>query len=154
MSDPSVERLWSEFRARNHDAPEHPSAVFHFCDNADDAATCLALVLEGKKRATAASLAELELFGHPIPQVGDYSVITDFDGTARAIVRTTGVEIKAFDEVDAGFAREEGEGDGSLEWWRKAHIAYYKRVLGSRGITVDGSLQIACEKFELAGTAH
>ena len=152
MTHPSVSTLWTAYRAENEGAPELPAAVFHFCDNAEDAAICLDLVLKGKKRATAASLAELELSGSPVPQVGDLSVVTDFDGVAHGIIRTTQVDIRAFDDVDGEFAAAEGEGDGSLEWWRNAHAAYYGRVLSGHGIAVDGNLQIACERFVLVAS--
>ena len=127
--------------------------AYHFCDNAEDAATCLQLVLDGQKRATACSLAELELSGDPIPQAGDLNVATDFAGDAHAIIRTKSVEFRKFSEVDAQFAREEGEGDLTLEWWRDAHQAYFERVLADTDVVVDGDLMIACERFELVFTA-
>jgi uncharacterized protein YhfF len=37
------------------------------------------------------------------------------------IVETTEVTLRMYNEVDAEFAREEGEGDLSLEYWREAH---------------------------------
>ncbi|MEP5939212.1 MAG: ASCH domain-containing protein [Erythrobacter sp.] len=144
--------LWALYRSENSDAPEAPIASYHFCDNAEDAATCLQLVLDGQKRATACSLKELELCGDPVPQAGDLNVVTDFAGDAHAIIRTTSVELKKFSEVDAEFARAEGEGDLSLEWWRDAHRAYFTRVLAGTDIAVDDDLMIACERFEVVFT--
>jgi uncharacterized protein YhfF len=103
----------------------------------------------GQKRATAASVAELDLTGVPIPQAGDYSIITDWVGNAVAVIRTASVEIRRFGEVDEDFARAEGEGDLTLDWWRAAHQAYYERVLAGSGYIVDPSLDIVCERFEL-----
>ncbi len=145
----SVTRLWSRYQAENVAAPSKPVAVFHFCDNREDAQVCLQLVLAGQKRATAASVAELELSGDPFPQPGDLNVVTDFDGVAGAIIRTTAIEVKPFCEVDAEFARAEGEGDLTLNWWRKAHRAYFERILAESGVAVDDSLLVACERFEL-----
>ena len=147
--DPSIVRLWDRYRASDPAAPATVPTSFHFCDNQRDADICALLVAIGKKRATATSLAELELDGEPVPHVGAYAIVTDWTGEAKAVIRTTSVEIRRFYEVDEDFAREEGEGDCTLEWWRTVHDAYYKRVLTDSGHVVDANLEIACERFEL-----
>lgn len=145
----SVIRLWDQYRAINRDAPADVPINFHFCDNQKDADLCAAYIVSGQKRATAPSVAELKLAGDPIPQVGDYAIVTDWAGHAVAVIRTTSADIRRFGEVDEDFARAEGEGDLTLEWWRTAHQAYYESVLaGSRHI-VNADLEIVCERFEL-----
>ncbi len=145
----SVEQLWQRYRAAHPDAPPACPPAFYFCDNPKDADICAALVVAGIKQATAASLAELELAGCAVPQVGDLAIVTDWAGGARALIRTRAVEIRRFGDVDAGFAADEGEGDRTLDWWRTAHRAYYRRVLAGRGIAVDDDLEIACEWFDV-----
>ena len=145
----SVEQLWQRYCAAHPDAPPAHPPAFYFCDNPKDADLCAALVAAAIKQATAASLAELELAGCAVPQVGDLAIVTDWAGEALALIRTSAVEIRRFGDVDAGFAYDEGEGDRTLEWWRAAHRAYYSRVLAGSGIAVDDDLQIACEWFEV-----
>lgn len=123
--------------------------MFHFCDNEVDADICADLVLSGQKRATAASLAELEAGGDTVPQCGDLSIVTRWSGEPVAIIRTIKVTVRKYCDIDAEFAALEGEGDGSLEWWRTAHEAYYRRVLAGTGTDFSGDLMIACEEFEL-----
>ncbi|MBR3158780.1 MAG: ASCH domain-containing protein [Atopobiaceae bacterium] len=53
--------------------------------------------------------------GEPIPQVGDYSVITDSTGNAVCVIRTTSVHLSPFAQVSADHAYKEAEGDRSLE---------------------------------------
>ena len=146
---PSVEALWTRYRALDPAAPAQTPIAYHFCDNEADARTCLALVLAGTKRATACSLAELEAAGAPIPAAGDFAIVTDWAGVAKAVLRTTAVEVRRFGDVDAAFAAAEGEGDGSLAWWREAHHGYFSRVLAGSGHAVDDDLLIACEHFEV-----
>jgi uncharacterized protein YhfF len=146
---PSVSALWQRYRLADPSAPAEPQAVYHFCDNEKDADGCADLVVAGRKRATATSLPELERDNVPVPRAGDHAVITGWNGEARAVIRTTSVDICKFSDVDADFARTEGEGDLTLEWWRAAHRAYYERVLAGSGYTVDDDLQIACERFEV-----
>jgi uncharacterized protein YhfF len=87
------------YRDANPSAPTDVPISFQFCDNREDADFCAALVLAGRKRATAASLAELELSRAPLPRPGDFAVVTDWAGEAQAIIRTTSVEIRRFKEV-------------------------------------------------------
>jgi uncharacterized protein YhfF len=145
---PSAQQLWHRYRTLHPDAPEQPYECFHFCDNAEDADICADLVVRDIKRATAASVAELERAGVRQPVVGDVSVVTRWDGEAVAVIKTTHVEIRRLDDVDEAFALREGEGDKTLSWWRSAHEDYYRRVLADSGIAVDGDLQIVCEHFE------
>ncbi len=146
--NPAAQAYWQAWSDLHPDAPEMPYECFHFCDNREEADICADLVVQDIKRATAASVAELELIGMRQPVVGDVSVVTRWDGTPVAIIRTTRIDIRRLDDVDEAFAQREGEGDKTLSWWRTAHEAYYRRVLAPAGITVDGDLLIVCEDFE------
>ncbi len=145
----SAEQLWSRYRTFDPSAPMALPLVYHFCDNQKDADICASLVVAGKKRATATSLAELALTGDPMPRTGDLAIITTFAGDAVAVIRTTFVEVRRFADVDAAFARLEGEGDLTLAWWRNAHRAYYERALADTDVVVDDNLEIICESFEV-----
>jgi uncharacterized protein YhfF len=60
--------------------------------------------------------------------------------------KTETVELtrRRFKEVDAAFAFDEGEGDRSLGWWRRAHTNYFTR----RGEFAPG-MEVYCERFRL-----
>lgn len=145
---PSLDGLWRKYRAANPAAPPEVPEHFYFADNEHDADLCARLVAEGRKRATAPSVAELELAGTPFPQPGDHAIVTDWSGAAKAVIRTISVEIRRLGDVDAQFARDEGEGDLTLTWWREAHDAYYRNVLAGSGMVVDDDLEIVLERFE------
>ena len=66
-----------------------------------------------------------------------------------AAFETSEVRLIAFGEVDAAFAADEGEGDGSLTWWRSAHRAYFGRVCGRLGGQLDDATLILCRRFRL-----
>ncbi|WP_036766533.1 ASCH domain-containing protein [Parvularcula oceani] len=151
------EALWRAYLASRpqHAAPRGPvPPAWHFCDNEADADACLDLVLAGKKRATAPSLAELRASGQPVPQVGDLHIVTDFAGRARCLLRTERVEILRFRDVTEAHAAAEGEGDGSLSSWRSVHGAYYRRVLANTADTFSQDLPVVFETFELLYAAE
>lgn len=126
--------------------------AWHFCDNERDADELADLVVAGRKRATAGSLWAYEAEGEPLPVAGDYSVITGWQGDARCIIRTTRVDVVPFAEVDEEFASTEGEGDGSLEYWRRGHTAYFRRELTALGMNFSEQMPVVCERFEVVFT--
>jgi len=100
-----------------------------------------ALVLAGRKRATCMALT------HHDPAVsspGVRSVIEDGAGRPVCVIETTSIEVRGFEDVDEAFAREEGEGDLTLGWWRAAHQAFFER----EGSYAPG-MQVVCERFSV-----
>ena len=81
----------------------------------------LGLVLDGTKTATASSHADYAKEGEELPTPGTLGIVLDGAGHPRALVVTTEARVVPFDEVDADHARDEGEGDRSLEHWRAVH---------------------------------
>ena len=60
-------------------------------------------------------------------EVGKRWVVEDGAGRPRAVLQTIELTQRRFDEVDAAFAHEEGEGDRTLASWRAAHTDYFTR---------------------------
>ena len=84
----------------------------------------------------------------PLPRLGDFTILTTWEGEAKCIVRTTAVRLKPFFSISASYAKLEGEGDGSLEYWKKAHWEYYTRELQPFGRVPRESMIVVCEIFE------
>jgi uncharacterized protein YhfF len=51
--------------------------------------------------------------------------------------------------VDKDFAREEGEGDLSLQYWREAHRRFFSRSLPKIGRAFSEDMLLVCERFRL-----
>ena len=107
------------------------------------------LVISGRKTATASLVSVNDIKPHEAPVLGGYSVVTDINGFPAAIIRTTEIRHLPFDEVDADFAADEGEGDLSLEYWRDVHHAYFTREANELGFEFGGRSIVCCERFEL-----
>ena len=71
-------------------------------------------------------------------------VVRDGSGIPVAVIETTELTQRRFDEVDAAFAFEEGEGDCTLAFWRRAHRNYF----GRQG-TFAPNMPLYCERFRL-----
>ena len=123
--------------------------VFHFDDHEESANKLADLVLSGDKRATAGLVWVFEAKARPIPKPRDLSVVTRWDGRPVCVIETTGVEIHPYDEVDAAFAAAEGEGDGSLRYWREAHWKFFSRECQRIGRTPEMNMPVVCERFDV-----
>lgn len=153
-STDTVARLWADFAASGLPYSDEAAAgaaytSWHFGTGGDMADELLELVLAGTKRATAGALWSYEHEGEPTPEVGDFSIVTDGSGLARCVIRTTGVAIVPFDQVDQDFAATEGEGDGSLDYWRDGHWHYFTMELDAIGLQATEDMPVVCERFEV-----
>jgi uncharacterized protein YhfF len=105
------------------------------------------LIASGIKTATCSALWEYEAEGESLPEVGVKTVVLDGNGDPLCIVETT--EVVPYDQVDARFAYEEGEGDHSLEYWREAHWRFFSRTLPSIDIEPTLDMPLVCERFRV-----
>ncbi len=115
-----------------------------FGDSAELADNLLALVLSGRKTATCDALAH---YPNGPPKIGGRYVMEDGQGRPSCVLEITDVVVRRFDEVDADFARAEGEGDLSYDFWRRAHEAYFRR---NGGFAQD--MKLVCERFRVVET--
>lgn len=149
----TIERFWRDWLAtlaadsRYRALPRPPANAFG--DSPALADELLAVILNGRKTATCASLWECEFDGDPIPEVGNLEIVLDGAGRPRCIIEITEVTIRAFDEVDPVFAAEEGEGDRTLESWRKGHWAFFERIFVRIGRTPDPAMPLVCQRFRV-----
>lgn len=147
---PAITPFWDGFCAEvGEDRSDRFFEAFHFDDNEADANALAELVLAGVKRATASLVWSLEDAGGSPPEPGALSVVTCWDGTPVCVIETLDVEILPFEQVGAGFAATEGEGDGSLEYWRRVHWAYFGRECERAGRTPSQAMPVACERFRV-----
>jgi uncharacterized protein YhfF len=149
---PSVAAMWRACLAHlgeDPDTSDRPMSSFYFSDNQQDADGLAKLVKRGKKRATSPSQWYFELRGEPMPKPGDLHVVTNWAGVAQCVIRTTRIEIVRFDQVTAEHAAAEGEGDGSLAYWRETHWWYYQRELAGSAFTPAPDMPVVCEYFDL-----
>jgi uncharacterized protein YhfF len=150
--DKSVRMMWENFlriNGENLSETKWKFEAWHFCDNEKDANELVQLVLEGKKRGTASLYILYQIENERIPCVGDLSILTDWDGKAKCIIKNKNVSVLPFKEILTEHARIEGEGDKSLEYWRRAHRSVFKRETDRMGIEFNEELLVVFEEFEI-----
>jgi uncharacterized protein YhfF len=149
MDNASARNMWGDYLdAHLEDAFAEAPRTIHFCDNEKDANECAKLVKKGIKKTTSYSLLGMQIRKEPLPKIGDFMVITDWEGNAQCIVRTTAVKFKPYFSIDEAYAELEGEGDKSLEYWQKTHWEYFTKELEPFGRVPRESMIIVCQEFE------
>lgn len=132
------EQMWNQYGG------DGPYEAWAFGDDAD---TLAGLVLDGEKTATASAYALYALEDEPLPEPGAYSVVLDSRGEAVCVIRTTTVTVKPFSEVDAQFARKEGEGDRTLAYWRRVHKDFFAKEMEAVGLEFTEQMDVVLEEF-------
>ncbi len=141
----TAEEMWALYLKNNVNLSDEYEA-WAFGEKADELST---LVLTGKKTATSSAYDLYAVDGEKLPGAGDYSVILDSEECAVCIIRNISVKIVPFGEVDSEFAAKEGEGDGSLEYWRCVHHTFFSECLGKANLPLCDSTPLVLEEFEV-----
>lgn len=108
-----------------------------------------ALIVAGVKTAGCSSLWEWEAGNEPRPEVGYLTIALDGSQRPLCVVETFEITLRNYDQVDAQFAFDEGEGDRSLAYWREAHWKYFSRVLEKFGLQPAIDMPLVCERFRV-----
>ncbi len=143
--------FWEEFK-NSDNSQKNQNEVFEideYGDSPEMRDELVSLILEGKKTATCGSLFQYEHEGYAPSQEGDRRVVVDGSGAPVCITEIIEVSLKKFKDVKEDFARDEGEGDGSLEHWRKGHWQFFSRVLPPIGAEVSEDMMLICERFKV-----
>ncbi|MBU3143780.1 ASCH domain-containing protein [Clostridium sp. CF012] len=122
--------------------------VFHFELTEKCANELLRLVLIGQKKATASSLWGYEIEGERAPEVGDLSIVTDWEGVPQCIIETIAVTIIPFSDITYDICKREGE-DDTLESWRAGHIHFFKEEGNELGYEFRDDMPVIFEDFEV-----
>lgn len=109
----------------------------------------LAIIRAGSKRAGTTLLWSMEADGEPLPQPGDIEVVMDHLNEPALVTRITQVVVVPYCDVTAEYAAIEGEGDGSLEYWRRGHWSFFARECNRIERKPSKRMPVVCSVFEL-----
>ena len=137
--------LWKEY-AKKSGLEDCPHSEWAFGGDSD---TLSSLVLEGKKTATASAYPLYGRENEKLPEKGDYSVILDGKGNGVCVIRTDKVSVVPFSDVGEDHAFKEGEGDRSLEYWRRVHKEFFTECMEEAGEEFTPDMAVVLEEFSI-----
>lgn len=146
---PTVEALLAKLAALGVAVPSGRVRADGYGDSPALSEALLELIALGRKRAGTSLLWACETDGQSIPSRGDIEIVVDHLNEPALVTRVIDVSVMAYNEVTAEYAAVEGEGDGSLDYWRKAHWAFFSRECGRIGREPTQTMPVVCSVFEL-----
>ncbi len=152
MTNPNTETYWETFLATlPADSPYRnaPHEAEGWGDSPEMAEELGALIAAETKIATCSAVWEWEAEGQSWPNPGFLTIVLDGRDQPLCIVETTEVIVKPYNQVDAQFAYDEGEGDRSLAYWREAHRRFFTRSLAKIGCAFSEEMPLVCERFRV-----
>lgn len=102
-----------------------------------------ALIKQGMKTASCGSLSSYQQ-EDSAPAIGSYNIILDGQNVPVCVTRLVSMRLVRFCDVTAEFARKEGEGDLSLEYWQREHQRFFTR----EGFFSE-DMELIAEEFEV-----
>ncbi|WP_114785827.1 ASCH domain-containing protein [Vibrio tetraodonis] len=120
----------------------------HFCADEYNANQCAKLINQGIKTASCGLKEAYDIEGEPLPEVGRLSIVLNWHQEPVCIIKLTDVSICPFNQVTEEFARLEGEGDLSYQWWHDAHIEFFKSYAKEVGASFTPESVLILERFE------
>ena len=142
----TAEQMWGEYIRLHPEAADAQYEAWQFGAAPDELAQ---LTLTGIKTATASAFPLYEIEDEPLPEAGEYSIILWEDGQAACVIRTDRVYTVPFDQVLEKQAWKEGEGDRSLDYWRKVHREFFTQEMADAGLQFTEDMGVVCEEFSV-----
>ncbi len=146
---PPLAALITKLQAVGISLPPGRLRTDQYGDSPELSRELIELIRTGPKRAGTSLLWAHEAEAEELPQVGDIEIVLDHAFEPTLVTRVTRVEVVPFDQVTAEYAAIEGEGDGSLEFWREGHWDFFSRECARIGRVPQNDMPVVCSVFEL-----
>jgi len=147
-------KFWDGYVATLKEVPKDPVIEVAIAGDERNADHLLELYLEGKKMASSGLVEGFKACNAPLPKVGNYWMILNSKEEAKCIVKTLAIEFYVFSEVPEKVSLAEGEGDCSIEHWRKVHIAFFQPYLADWGISNIKDATVITEYYDVVYKAE
>lgn len=143
-----IDDFFNSFKLENNMIFDVSYKAFHFCNDEYSANLLLELVISNQKKATSSLLHTYNLLNEDLPQVGDYSVICDYYGNPRCIIKNTNVRKFRYSEMTYDIVKLEGE-DLNLLSWQNNHMKFFLNEAKNYNFILDNDFMIIFEEFKL-----
>lgn len=146
-----IQAYWQQFCLETGTNPATHYGAFAFGDTEAMADELVGLVLEGKKTGTSSAHELYFLPGEEeaVPQTGQLDIVLDGREHPVGVIQNIEVSVQAFKDISDEQARKEGEGDLSLDYWRRVHIKFWQPYFASQNLSFNDETPVLYEEFKL-----
>lgn len=114
----------------------------------------ISLFLQGRKYAGSSLVEDFIKNGDTLPKEGRYWIVLDKNENPKCILKTSRVEINKFKDITEEIALAEGEGDGSIAHWKRAHEEFFSPFLKDLKIEDLNEEKVITEFFEVVFSSN
>lgn len=129
--------------------PKEPFVEAAFAGSRESTDALIRLYFQGRKTAGSSLVKDFESAGDPLPKIENYWIILDSQERPQCLVKTLRIEINLFGEIPQAVVQAEGEGDLSVEYWKKVHRIAYLPYIAKWGIDDLDKAEVITEHFEI-----
>lgn len=140
-----VDNFWEEF-LRSY--PQYKDKTYSVWRFGVDATELSNLVIKGVKTASTSPFRLYEIDNEELPKVEDLNIVLDGDKTPVCVIKHIKVYRVFFKDITEEHAFKEGEGDRTLEYWRKEHYKFFTPLFESYDLEFTDDEIMVCEEFE------
>jgi uncharacterized protein YhfF len=146
-----IDNYWNKYLLTLPEAERNQ--IYYEADswgNSDELAEQIAIViLSGEKTTTSRLEWEREKSNDPIDKIGDKSIVLNAQQEPVCIVEVTDIFIRPFDQVDAAFVYNYGEGSRDMDFWNKNMWEYYEAECAEIGLQATPDMPMICQVFKV-----
>lgn len=138
--------MWDNFIKQHPEYKDSNYSAWRYGAIPDELAE---LTVKNIKTATASAYELYAVDNDPLPPVDGFNIILDSKDKAVCMTKTTKVSIVPFLEVSEEHAFKEGEGDRSLETWRKEHTELFTQWYEEANLEIHDNIPVVCKKIKV-----
>lgn len=146
-----IQIYWQRFCDHTGTDPQTPYGAFAFGDTEAMADELVQLVLDGKKTGTSSGYELYLLPGETeaLPQTGQIDIILNGRQQPVGVIQNIRLDILPFKDVSVDHALKEGEGDLSLDYWRRGHIKFWEPYYKEHKLPFNDQTPVVYEEFKV-----
>ena len=146
-SDKSIQQFWESYLSklpRNHVHRFLVPETDRFGNSAEMADKLGNLVVRGIKSATCS-----RYLGDNILNDAGLSIILNSKQNPLCLIEIYEITVRRYCDIDEEWVASEGEGDGSLDYWRNAHWKFFSQEAENLGYELSEAMLLSCERFRV-----
>jgi uncharacterized protein YhfF len=147
----NIEDFWNRFKEQTRQPEAELRGAWAFGLGREMADDLARLVVKGEKTMTSSAKPLYDLDNEPYPEAdGKYDIVLNGDNEPVAVIQNTSILRNLFYVVPEEVAQGEGEGDKTLEYWRRVHKDFWEKEFAMEGLKLDlDTLEVITEVFQL-----
>lgn len=148
---PIERRYWEQYLSNLEQSNRSVSfrVEASYAGSRDTTDKLIELYLCGKKTAGSSIAEDFISSQDKLPQVGNFWIVLNSKNEPSCILKTEQVVFNKFKNVTSEIAIAEGEGDLSLEYWKRVHTQFYLPHLPKWGVSKIEEATVITEYFRL-----